>query len=74
MKLNKDTSHTVEIGDVLRFSDKEAYMITNAWSGSNGRCVYLTLSDIRTKQNLYGMRCSELYGAEIIKNASALRG
>lgn len=81
MKLNKDTRHTVEIGDVLRFSDKEAYVVTEVMSGANGRTFYFTLADIRTKQHIYGMKSSALYGAEIIKdgiknleNASALRG
>lgn len=66
MKLNKETKHSLEIGDVLRFPEGD-YVVLNTWvSGryNQGLSITLRIPDGRT---IYGMPSSQLYGAEIIK-------
>lgn len=66
MKLNKETKHSLEIGDVLRLSDGD-YIIRNMWaSGYHNQGLNITLTDPYGR-TIYGMPSSQLYGAEIIK-------
>lgn len=66
MKLNKDTKHSVKIGDRLRFAYGDCYMVTNVIQSADGRTVNFTIQDIKTKQTIYAQPSSKLYGAEII--------
>ena len=67
MKLNKDNKHNIKIGDMIRFSCGEAYIITTVIQ--NGHSVCFTLRDIKSGQYLYCYPSNKCYGAEIIRRA-----
>lgn len=64
MKLTSATKHDVKIGDVIRFSDSEKYLVINTIPGERGRMAY-TLQDTKTKQVLYSWPASKCYGATV---------
>jgi len=65
MKLTKDNKHSVTVGDILKFSEKESYMIRTVVPYNNGICF--SLQDTKTKQVIYCYPSSKCYGTEIIK-------
>lgn len=70
MELNRETKHTVEVGDVLRFSH-DAYVVVRVIKASDrtrsGAAVSFTIQDVESKRTIYAYPSSKLYGAEIIK-------
>lgn len=66
MKLNKDTKHAINAGDMLIFSDKEKYIVTNVIPCNRGMCF--TIQDINTRQTIYSMPANQLYGSIIEKS------
>ena len=72
MKLNKDTKHIVQIGDVLSFGD-EQYLVKNVMRCTDkymsSLAVSYTIQNIAKGWVIYSYPSSKLYGAEIIRSA-----
>lgn len=65
-KLTKETKQYIKSGDILKFNDREQYLITLVLEDKRGH-ITVTMQDLQTKQYIYLYPISKLYGSEIIR-------
>lgn len=66
MKLDKNTRKSLRIGDILKFSDSEKYIVITILENRFGGLT-ATIQDVFTKRTIYLIAVSKLYGSEIIR-------
>lgn len=68
MKFNKNTKHSLKVGDIIKFSDNEKYEVLRIFYGSvNKNAMSLTLRN-PDGRIIYCTPSSGFYGGEIVSN------